>query len=115
MVKAAGPHLNSVSSYKSHYLVACRRGYAAAFVRSDLKRSNRVVNLQQRGKVVDGNGHQLLDSRRQQCGDLQAVTFFTPLNMLPLDLSVDSQMKYSPTWKDGMVSNTHGAHPLWLH
>lgn len=62
MVKAAGPHFNSASCYKSHYLVGCRRGYAAAFVRSDLKWSNRVVNLQQRGKVVDGNGHQLLDA-----------------------------------------------------
>lgn len=63
MGEAAGPHFDTVSCYRSHYLVGCRRGYAAAFVRRDFKWSNGVVNLQQRGKVADGNGHQLLDAQ----------------------------------------------------
>lgn len=54
-----------------------------------LKRERGGVDLQRRGKVVVGEGHQLLQLRLLRAtmwGDLRALTFVTPRNMLPPDM-----------------------------
>lgn len=54
------------------------------------------------------------NSLRQQWEDLQVVTFFMPLNMLPPDMRVDSKMKYNQTWgfNDYNAHSSHISYPL---
>lgn len=73
-------------------------------------RSCRIYSGEERWRMVTAVNYWKLSSSRQQRGDLQPLTFFSPLNTLPPDMRVDSEMKNSPMWKDLMISNARGPH-----